>query len=269
MEPPSSPELSSPLDLFTLDLRVRWLYPKLPRWRFRAPQSASIRLMGKPKSLATSHGRSMGVLALSPLEKYRLIKETDESCYWCSRSIGTKVTIRGRSRRLRLHWDHVTPAHVGGAGDITNMVPSCHLCNAWKAGRVFATEPNIRNFLEGRWSEELAAPIVVKPSVPAHTEAEEYANIARTVAPSPRGKRRIRTIIAHTKKPKVPAARLGKQLSYWSLPKPVRVISGRMTGSMGIMAGESREREGWARVLLGQSQVPWRFRPEQLQAIES
>jgi hypothetical protein len=256
-----NPELSSPETLFTLDWRVRWLYPRLPRWRFRAPQSASLRLAHPPTKQPAPHGDDAPppTPVLSPLAKFKLIKETDETCYWCARSIGTKVTIRGRTFRLRLQWDHVTPAHIGGAGDATNMVPSCHCCNGWKSGKVFASQADIRAFLEDRWLEELAAPIAEKPSAPEHIAAAEYANTARSAVRSRTGKRHT----THIRKPRVPATRPGA-LRFGSPGMLVRITSGSQAGKTGLLAGESREQEGWKRVLLGQQQVPWRFLPEQI-----
>lgn len=248
--------------LFTLDLRVRWRFPMLPRWRFRAPQSASIRLVGQQSATEKSERPEVPDHKLSPLEKFCLIKETDESCYWCNRTIGSKVTIRGRTRRLKLHWDHVTPEHVGGTSDIANMVPSCHLCNAWKAGNVFATEAEIHAFLESRWLMELAAPIAEKSLPTAPIAVVEVESIVLDVVPIADGEVTIPLI----PEPEPMAADPGPQIKRrpWKHGDEVRVVVGLVKGAKGYVAGPSREREGWVRVMLGPQSVPWRFLPEQL-----
>lgn len=263
---PTTQEGCSLEDLFTLDLRVRWRYPGLPRWRFRAPQSASIRLIGQRPTTGSPERTESPSATLSPLEKFRLIKETDEACYWCGRTIGSKVTIRGRLKRLRLHWDHVTPQHVGGTSDIANMVPSCHLCNGWKAGKVFATEADIHAFLEHRWLTELAAPIVEKrlPAVPI--AGGEVESIAPDDAPIKDGERNN---APHIPEPESVAADPGPPVKrrQWKRGDEIRVVTGVVQGAMGTVEGPSRERTGWIRVMLGPQAVPWRFLPEQLTAL--
>lgn len=180
--------------------------------------------------------------------------------------IGSKVTIRGRTRRLRLHWDHVTPEHVGGTTDIANMVPSCHLCNAWKAGTVFATEADIHAFLESRWLTELAAPTAEKQSPAVPIAVVEVESIAPEVVPIVDGEV---DITPHIPEPEPMAADPGPMIKRrpWKYGDEVRAITGLVKGLRGIVAGPSREREGWVRVIVGAQAVPWRFLPEQLSRV--
>lgn len=167
-------EGTTPHDLFSLRLRVVWLENTLPRYRFRPPQAASLRRVGAPKPAQLQAPST--VSGLTALQKFALIRETGECCYWCTRGIGRQYEVRGEIVTLRLHWDHVIPDSAGGATDMTNIVPSCHLCNGWKSDRVFATEADVRTYLEERWTEAMIAPDVSgveEPSAVATIEADE------------------------------------------------------------------------------------------------
>lgn len=267
VDAPPIREVSEPPDLFTLEIRVRWLYQPIAKWRFRPPQPASLTRVGGIKPPAGPPGASTTPSpCLGPIEKFTLIKESDEACYWCSRAIGSRVILRGRRIRLRLHWDHVTPEHAGGASDITNMVPSCHLCNAWKAGNIFPTEDTIRHFLEDRWTIELNAPIVVKPSRIVPVVEVEPGSIVPVVVRPPRGKP---SDAPHIPEPESVAAHPGSPVKrrQWKRGDEIRVVTGAVQGAMGTVAGPSRECAGWIRVMLGPQAVPWRFLPEQLTAL--
>lgn len=175
--------------LFTLRLRVVWLENQLPRYKFRPPQAASLRRVGAPRPERDPKGGNAAP-QLSALEKYALIRETGECCYWCARSIGQPYPVRGETVALRLHWDHVIPSSAGGLTDITNVVPSCHVCNQWKSDRVFATEAEVRAYLEQRWNEPIHQPDVSgaeEPSVVADIAADVPSDTAPDVAPNSPG----------------------------------------------------------------------------------
>jgi len=265
VDAPQNCEVSELPDLFRLEIRVRWLYQPITKWRFRPPQPASLIRVGGTKTRTVPQAHTVAAQpTLGPIEKFTLIKESDEACYWCARTIGSKVTIRGRTRRLKLHWDHVTPEHAGGASDITNMVPSCHLCNAWKAGNVFPTEDAIRYFLEERWTIELSAPIAEKPSPTVPVVEAEPVSIVPVVAPPPRGKQSIAPLIAEPELQTASPGPFNKPRHQWKYGDEIRIVTGVVQGAAGTVAGPSKEREGWIRVMLGPQSVPWRFLPEQL-----
>lgn len=267
VDAPPIREVSEPPDLFTLEIRVRWLYQPIAKWRFRPPQAASLTRIGGVKAAPASvRAADTPLPSLGPIEKFTLIKESDESCYWCARAIGQRVVLRGRRIRLRLQWDHVTPEHAGGASDISNMVPSCHLCNAWKSGKIFPTEDAIRHFLEERWTIELNAPIAAKPSRIVPVVEVEPESIAPVVVRLPRGKP---SDAPHIPEPEPQAADPGPPIKrrQWKRGDEIRVVTGAAQGAIGTVSGPSRECAGWIRVMLGAQAVPWRFLPEQLTAL--
>lgn len=222
-------EPAEPAEAFRLDCRVVWLYPVLPRFRFKSPQRAGLRLVKPrvPRPFAES-----SVPELSALDKYRLIQETGECCYWCTRAIGSFHAVNGQSVRLQLHWDHVVPRSHDGVGDITNVVASCHVCNLWKSDRVFATEVEVRTYLEHKWiTANQTAPAAEASSLPVVIAEVAPAVSALEVAPTPPIKTRvIQRARARVHLPDIEPARSGQQTNR-QLPRsrahesPVRIIS--------------------------------------------
>lgn len=253
-------------DLFRLQIRVVWLYQPLPRFRFTSPQTAGIRLV-RPRTAPEPVGE-VHAPALTPLEKFTLLQESHERCYWCAREFGSRWVLRGRLRRLRLEWDHVIPESRDGATNIDNMVPSCNICNGWKSDREFATEAEIRAFLEDQWTKALA-PIAARPSPEpeAIVEAAPAAIADEPVSIVPTAPARQRP--AHIPKPKPEPARLGK-LPSRPLPKGLRVKINALgpQSRYGITDGPSRDRPEWTRVLVGAKLVPWRFDTRDLERVE-
>lgn len=245
--------------LLQFQCRVVWLYPRLPRFRFKAPQTASLRLIQPRVPAEATHTEPA---ALSPLDKFCLVRETDERCHWCSREFGSSWVVKGKTVRLRLHWDHVVPASCDGASDITNIVPSCHLCNLWKSDRLFDTEADVRAFLGEQWSKALVVPIAAEPSSIAVIPVDEPA---ATVAP-PVPKRPIEKPTAHIRQPESKPVALGPMPTR-QLPRGtrVRIMSGTERGRAGLVDGPSRDRPDWTRVFLGTT--PWRFDPRRLERV--
>lgn len=256
----------TPESLFRLNFRVIWLYQPLPRFRFRSPQSASITLI-RPRTAVPTGGEAV-VPALSALEKFVLVTESDERCYWCGREFGSRWSVKGRIRRLRLEWDHVIPQSQDGAGDVDNMVPSCNICNGWKSDRVFDTEAEIRVFLEDQWEKTLSVPTVAEDSPPDPVTAAGPEAIAVEPVLIEPGERPMVKVRAHIPKPKPEPGDLGQRSSRQP-PRGVRVKvhGGPMHNHRGTTDGPSRDRPQWTRVLMGALLVPWRFDPRSLEVI--
>lgn len=89
---------------------------------------------------------------LNKAEKKSILDEQDGSCFYCGRELGTYVFKGGRSRLLKLTWDHVTPYAYGQDNRTTNFVAACRVCNGWKSSRVFADMDEAKAYLARRWS---------------------------------------------------------------------------------------------------------------------
>lgn len=82
------------------------------------------------------------------------LDEQHHRCFYCDRSFGLIVHRRGKSMRLRVHYDHMVPYSYSYNSDGDNFVAACHVCNTLKHDFVFNTLEEAQLFLFNRWREK-------------------------------------------------------------------------------------------------------------------
>lgn len=75
-------------------------------------------------------------------------------CFYCDRSFGSLVHRRGKSMRLRVHYDHMVPYAYSQDNEADNFVAACHVCNSLKHAFYFNTLDEAQLFLFNAWREK-------------------------------------------------------------------------------------------------------------------
>lgn len=86
--------------------------------------------------------------------KREKLKQQGYRCFYCDRAFGSIVHRRGKSVRLRVHYDHIVPHAYSYNNDSGNFVAACHVCNGLKQDFMFSTIEEAQLFLFSKWREK-------------------------------------------------------------------------------------------------------------------
>jgi len=104
-------------------------------------------------------------------ERRRILRAQGDNCLYCQLPIGSEVLRKGRPVRLRRNWDHFVPYAYVARNPGANFVLACHVCNAIKNCRIFATVDEARQTIlplreekgyEAAWSARRRANLAAK-----------------------------------------------------------------------------------------------------------
>lgn len=77
-------------------------------------------------------------------EREQALRRQGNRCLYCEIPIGTQIWRGNQTVTLRAHWDHFVPYAYALRNGSSNWVLACHVCNAIKTARVFATVQDAR-----------------------------------------------------------------------------------------------------------------------------
>lgn len=87
-------------------------------------------------------------------ERQKQLEGQDYKCFYCERTFGSAVFRKGRSIKLRIHYDHMVPYSFSQNNKSSNFVAACHICNSIKSDFFFQTVEEAQIFIRQRWEEK-------------------------------------------------------------------------------------------------------------------
>ena len=90
-----------------------------------------------------------------------------DRCFYCRRRFGDVVyRLKRPPQRLRVEWDHLIPFVLTQNNYPHNFVAACHVCNRYKAARVFHHVDDAQLYLLAAWARSGYSDVpVVRPAV--------------------------------------------------------------------------------------------------------
>jgi 5-methylcytosine-specific restriction endonuclease McrA len=87
-------------------------------------------------------------------DRQAILRRQEQRCLYCRRQFGAVVYRHGRMRRLRIHWDHMTPFAFSQDNRTSNFAAACNVCNNLKASLMFQTVEEAEVYLHAKWEEK-------------------------------------------------------------------------------------------------------------------
>lgn len=91
-----------------------------------------------------------------------ILRAQGDKCFYCTRSFGSLIMMRGALRKLKCHWDHLDPFVRSMNNRSDNWVAACNFCNLWKADKIFRSIEEIQIYVSEKWKEKTT----VSPGLP-------------------------------------------------------------------------------------------------------
>lgn len=87
----------------------------------------------------------------SRTEKRKILARQHERCAYCERRLGSTVWYKGKLTLLRVNYDHVLPFEFSRDNSTGNFLACCHICNHWKATKIFTYLEEIQVYVADKW----------------------------------------------------------------------------------------------------------------------
>lgn len=128
--------------------------------------------------------------------KIKLLEQQQNCCYYCFQEIGKVCCFRNKVIVLKATIDHVLPYSFKQNNHSSNVVVACHICNQYKAAKVFDSIGDIVIYLQKIWLDEDKKYKPVKRRRKSQCKQNNVKNVKVTLKQQEDGKHSVQPSVA-------------------------------------------------------------------------